>query len=774
MSPETALSPRFLKSALRRSLRLAAGKRPPPGSGPTAVVELTHSSVKAVAAGRGRRAEAGPAVFHREATAAEGNEASGWLRDAGTELGRFLSAHRVKDFVLVLASSGVRSAIVEVPALSLEDTADALGLKAAKLFGGSAEGWQVAATPLGGPGGEKKQGQPHLLVAVAQADMDRAADLCRRAGRLPGVWTVPPVLYGSLFAGFPSHEGLQEDGPVVWVVTEIRRDVTSVNIYCDGALQYTRQISIGGGQITAALMDVVATPEGMVELSLEEAESLKRSVGFPTDTGDPLATSGERLNGEQIRMMLEPKLKALVFEIRNSIRHFQQKSGHHCIYRLVFTGGGSRLRGLDEYVQENLKIRPYRLRPSDVGFAPGAISEEAGEFLCSQGTALFAALRQPPPALNLVPPGMVWERRVRVPSRLAAAISLIAAAVLAVVGVRLQGALEEQRRALRSMEGTRAFAEEAESLAAEVDRLGSEISELTSKTSPRIPLAELVADLSRRLPPRTALTQVIASDESGPGLVSVKGRIPAGSGPEEGRAALHADRCLRGLALREEPPAGEPRPVIGAGRRLPGVRPRDRPLRTPAGDRAMRRFHPLARVLAAGACILTALSVHLFYYRGLAREYRDLRRVSSDQQVSSAAYREAAERCLALRGEKERQERELARLREGTAGSWGPREVFGKMNDCLAARGLGFLQFSPVTIASARDRPAAGRQSYALVFDATYRQVVSLLEEWSRLPLSVRLERLRVEPGPRQEVRLVRVSLQYGVSGRAEGTEGRP
>jgi type IV pilus assembly PilM-like protein len=531
------------RDAILRSLREAA-RRPRhggPRSGAVAVIELSRCSLRGLIAVAHQGALRLERFFGHEAPVASWSDPSARCRDLGLALGRFLASARARDFVLVLSTDGIRTAVVEIPPLSPEDSADALWLKAQKRIGASAEEWQVRALPLGAPAGAgapKHLGPSHLIAVAPDCELMEMAEVCRHAGRIPSLVTIPPVLYPLLLPDAAKAGDSPEDEAPVWVVTEIRREITSVYIYSRGALQYSRHISIGGAHFTAALTDVLATQKGIIELSIEEAEALKRQVGFPPDASPLAPAAGRRLTNEQIRLMLEPKLRSLVFELRNSIRHFQQKSGRRSIHRLVLTGGGSKLKGLDDYVQEDLKIRPYRFQPEDLQVPLGALEANDAAALGIEGLSLCAALRRPRPALNFSSPRMRWERKVRTPCRVITLASAVAAITFCVLGLRIREGVAWQAKALEALEESRAFAAEIDRQTAEVEEIKVSIARLTSGLGQAIPLAELLADFTRRTPPGATLTQVSVVDEGGNHSVALEGRLTSSARPDVQPAAL--------------------------------------------------------------------------------------------------------------------------------------------------------------------------------------------------------------------------------------------
>ena len=517
-SNEAAL--KHVRDAIRRSL--AQAQRRSTRQPPRAVFELGHTDFKAAAArmrrGRAALRQAMTYTVPPEAAAHDGTRRAA----LGARLRPIVAGER--HVLAVAESTRIRSAVFDIPPLPLDDTANALALKALKLIGASTERWHVSAVPLAdGAGGAR----PYLVAALPQDALEELAHVWHAAGTCPRWVTLPALLYQNLMAlQVPAASDNPEDpsDAAVWVAVEIRRDATTVYVYCNGRLEYSRHFQIGGDAMTAALTDVVATPAGFVELTTEEAERLKRAVGFPEHVAEAPADDTGRLSVEQIRMMLEPKLKALVFELRNSIRFYQQKSGRRRIQRLVLTGGGSLLKGLDAYVFEQLKIRPHRFSAGDFPLQLEAGAAQACE-LAVHAPHLLAALASPPPALNLAPPSVRWDRVLRVPCRIAAAAALLCTLTFAGVGAAMHRALAAQPRLTATVAQSSAYLERIEDLDRTTASLKADMNALSAAVGRSIPVAELLADMSRRIPPQAVLTSMTIVNEHAAHTVSIQGRL---------------------------------------------------------------------------------------------------------------------------------------------------------------------------------------------------------------------------------------------------------
>lgn len=240
-------------------------------------VEVSSYSLKALHLDRGHELRshyfAVPRELHEDSAAR--------ARCLGDALRKILRAARVSRYLCVLPASRVRTAVVDLPTLSDDDCASALSLKALKLLSGNPALWRAHAQPLprGNVQGESRS--TYLLTVMEHQQVEELEAVFRRAAAIPSAVTTSCALYPGLMPEAEAAASEEEDELPVWVIMELNRYTTSIHIYRDRRLAYSRMVQFGGENLTRALMDVVATEEGFIELSLDEAEALKASVAIP-------------------------------------------------------------------------------------------------------------------------------------------------------------------------------------------------------------------------------------------------------------------------------------------------------------------------------------------------------------------------------------------------------------------------------------------------------------------------------------------------------------
>ena len=154
--------------------------------------------------------------------------------------------------------------------------------------------------------------------------------------------------------------------------------VMNINILQNGLSEFTRDSALGGNRYTESI-------QKMLGLSYEQAESLKLGGEVDGRTYEDARPAIEMVNTE------------LAGEIRRSFDFFRSSSHSDTIHRVVLSGGSARLRGLVEYLSENLEIpcglaNPLRnIKADPKVFDPEYLEVIAPQLAVSVGLALRQA-----------------------------------------------------------------------------------------------------------------------------------------------------------------------------------------------------------------------------------------------------------------------------------------------------------------------------------------------------------------------------------------------
>ena len=128
---------------------------------------------------------------------------------------------------------------------------------------------------------------------------------------------------------------IEKEEPIA--VANVGASITNINIIKNNVSAFTRDIFKGGNQITEEI-------QRQLHVDHEEAEHIK--VGTKVDlTSQPI-----------IQNVLKTASESLANEIGNSIEFFQSTTTYEKIAKLYLSGGGSKIKGFDIILQQQVGI----------------------------------------------------------------------------------------------------------------------------------------------------------------------------------------------------------------------------------------------------------------------------------------------------------------------------------------------------------------------------------------------------------------------------------
>jgi type IV pilus assembly protein PilM len=184
-----------------------------------------------------------------------------------------------------------------------------------------------------------------LIVAAPKDIVQSRLQACEDAGlEVEAVDIEAFAMYRSLVEADQEHDWSQTTIALV----DIGSSRTNISVIANGVFSMTRSIPQGGQTLTDAL-------KGYFKLEEADAEAGKAQL----DVRELLEEGGPKEN-PPLRV-LQPHLDDLVREIRRSLNYYQSQQSEgankgKAIDLLLFTGGGSKMPGLVDYMAHKLSI----------------------------------------------------------------------------------------------------------------------------------------------------------------------------------------------------------------------------------------------------------------------------------------------------------------------------------------------------------------------------------------------------------------------------------
>jgi type IV pilus assembly protein PilM len=184
-----------------------------------------------------------------------------------------------------------------------------------------------------------------LLAATTKELLSEHTKVLSDAGTVPGIIDIESLAVANSFA----LNTYIEEG--VYIILNIGAHKTNMVIYGPKAKFFARDLGWAGYNFTK---DIVKK----MNVSFEEAEKIKREKGLnyeeeKKDTGSLLSLDiADKSTEEQIAQ-----------ELKRSLRFYVKEAGNSDFRKIVLVGGGAKLKGLPEYLQENLNIETEIFNP---------------------------------------------------------------------------------------------------------------------------------------------------------------------------------------------------------------------------------------------------------------------------------------------------------------------------------------------------------------------------------------------------------------------------
>jgi len=131
----------------------------------------------------------------------------------------------------------------------------------------------------------------------------------------------------------------------------ITSGLTNIVVVEAGVPRFTRVSALAGKQFTQAIANVM-------NMTYDEAENLKITLGLPNLDGSPSATGVDPEIAQVAQQALERETNRFIAEVRRSLDYYlTQATQVRTIKRIVLTGSGSTLKNLPAYLEKGLQTQ---------------------------------------------------------------------------------------------------------------------------------------------------------------------------------------------------------------------------------------------------------------------------------------------------------------------------------------------------------------------------------------------------------------------------------
>lgn len=258
-----------------------------------------------------------------------------------------------KDAVISVSGHSVIVKRVTLPQMSEDELAESIKWEAEQYIPFDINevnmDFQILSTFTGADG---KQQMNVLLAAVKKDKLADYTSLIIEAGLTPVIVDIDAFAIENMYN---INYEMKENETIALV--NIGAGITNINILQGGMFAFTRDISIGGNRYTESIQKDLG-------LSFEDAEKIKK---------------GEEVEGVEtleVDSIIENVSAEITSEITRSFGYFKATMLSEKINKVFLSGGSSKIRNLDSFLQERLELPVEFINPFKMIDIPPPFDEE--------------------------------------------------------------------------------------------------------------------------------------------------------------------------------------------------------------------------------------------------------------------------------------------------------------------------------------------------------------------------------------------------------------
>jgi len=195
-----------------------------------------------------------------------------------------------------------------------------------------------------------------IVVACPKQLIDRTLSIAEGAGLQPTHLDATPfALWNTLLA----WDQLKKEETVALI--DLGAEKTGICLFKDGVLQFSREVTPGGADITRAVMEGIGS-SGEAQPIYERSEKIKQEIGIPSEPSQE-GMSDKSASLSKLSFLVRPVLERLAAEIGRSLDYYRSQFNEERIDRILLTGGGANLKNIVSYLANELRLPVEHFNP---------------------------------------------------------------------------------------------------------------------------------------------------------------------------------------------------------------------------------------------------------------------------------------------------------------------------------------------------------------------------------------------------------------------------
>ena len=376
-----------------------------------------------------------------------------------------------------------------------------------------------------------------MVVACPKHLIDRTLSIAEKAGLQPIHLDVAAfALWNTLLV----WNQLRKDETVALI--ELGAEKTGIYLLKDGILQFGREVTPAGADITRAIMEGMGS-KGEPEATFERAEEVKQEMGISSEPSqDGIGDKSTSLS--KISFLVRPVLERLSAEIGRSLDYYRSQFNEERIDRILLTGGGANLKNIVSHLAGELRLPVELFNPlSKVLFDSKKIDTQFLDQIGSLFTIATGTALPEPKRIELLPTKETFLAKVQVAKSIPALAPAIALLVFLGVALHMNGQVNTLRKEMDTkrakMVDLDALQTKLKALKEKDIQLKEKLSQFPSSMIVPVPYRDLLREVGQIVPDNITLTLLSVQSKGNPPR---KGDQPLK--PQEGESQKDVGREL--------------------------------------------------------------------------------------------------------------------------------------------------------------------------------------------------------------------------------------
>ncbi len=203
----------------------------------------------------------------------------------------------------------------------------------------------------------------YLCTLFERGSVEKALTAVRGCGLRLRYVTAAPWNYSFFIAARGKTAGAQ-------AVLDIGMHLSTLTLFRRGHPAFIRNLPFSCNKFSRALIGVLQTGNGRIELDELAADTIRDTVGIP---GDETVMVQENVRAQDVVSLLLPALENIVKDIRRSCEYFVSHFDGEPLETLYLSGRGASIRNLDAYLSRELGLPVAAVEVRSAGHSHGRI-----------------------------------------------------------------------------------------------------------------------------------------------------------------------------------------------------------------------------------------------------------------------------------------------------------------------------------------------------------------------------------------------------------------